>query len=319
MNEVELLARLIPTLATNDSVVAGAGDDCAVLDLGLPNEFILFKTDAIVEGVHFTQEADAEKIGHKALARCLSDVAAMAGTPTHALITLALPQEFDVSFVEGIYRGLNALAARHEVAVVGGETTANLNCVLISVAVLGTVAKGKCLLRSGAQAGDAVFVTGTLGGSLQEKHLEFEPRLIEARWLAEHCGVHAMMDLSDGLATDLRHLLKASQVGAELLASAIPISRAARLAWKLNGQQLSRSAGRTPKPPLLAALTDGEDFELLFTVESREAVPLLDAWKKRFPELGLNCIGKITSTPGLFIKDKDGLRPLTEQGYVHFS
>lgn len=321
MNEVELIARLIPALATNESVVVGAGDDCAALDLGLPNDLILFKTDAIVEGIHFTPEAEPEKIGHKALARCLSDVAAMAGTPTHALVTLALPEEFDAGFVERVYRGLNQLAARYRVAVVGGETTTNPNRVLISVALLGTAPKQRCVLRSGALAGDGIFVTGTLGGSLRGKHLEFEPRLVEARWLAEHFGIHAMMDISDGLATDLRHLLKASQVGAELLARAIPISRAARVAGKgpINGQKMPRIPGGTPKPPLLAALTDGEDFELLFTASSREAVPLLDAWKKQFPELLLSCIGKILPTPGLFIKDKDGLRPLTEHGYVHFA
>lgn len=317
MNEVELIARLIPSLATNESVVVGAGDDCAVLDLGLPRDFLLFKTDAIVESIHFSSEANPEKIGHKALARCLSDVAAMGGTPTHALVTLALPKQFDAGFVEGVYRGLNKLADRFQVAVVGGETTTNPDRTLISISVLGTAPKEKCLLRSGAKAGDGIFVTGTLGGSLQGKHLEFEPRLIEARWLAEHFAIHAMIDLSDGLATDLRHLLKASQVGAELMATAVPISRAARLAARecVDGQKLSGSR----KPALLAALTDGEDFELLFTLASREAVRLLDAWKEQFPELPVSCIGKITAAPGLFIKDKDGRRPVTEHGYVHFA
>jgi thiamine-monophosphate kinase len=321
VNEIELIARLIPSLATNESVVAGAGDDCAVLDLGLPNDFVLFKTDAIVQGVHFTSETEPEKIGHKALARCLSDVAAMAGKPTHALVTVALPREIEIELVEGFYRGLNELAARHGVGVVGGETTTNPERCLLSIAVLGIVPKNKCLLRSGAKAGDAIFVTGTLGGSLLGKHLEFEPRLDEARWLAQHFEIHSMMDLSDGLATDLRHLLKASQAGAELLASAVPISREARVAWKdsINGQPKSRILDRSPRPPLLAALTDGEDFELLFTAASRDAVRLLDAWKKQFPGVPLSCIGKITATRGLFIKDKEGLRPLTEHGYIHFS
>jgi thiamine-monophosphate kinase len=118
-----------------------------------------------------------------------------------------------------------------------------------------------------------------------------------------------MIDLSDGLASDLRHILKASHVGAELLASAIPISTEAKRAAR---------AESSAKPPLLAALTDGEDFELLFTISGREAVPLLDAWKKKFPKLPLACIGKITAEAGLRLHDKNGVRPLTVHGYTHF-
>jgi len=120
MNEFELIARLTRSLPTNKSVVVGPGDDCAVLDLGLADRLVLFKTDAVVEGVHFTSPVAPEKIGHKALARCLSDIAAMAGTPTAALATIALPRRFDPDFVEGIYAGINALARLHEVAIVGG-------------------------------------------------------------------------------------------------------------------------------------------------------------------------------------------------------
>src|ERR1051325_8269677 len=180
MNEIELIARLVATLPRNDSVIVAAGDDCAVLDLGAP-EYVLFKTDAVVEGIHFTAETEPEKIGRKALARCLSDIAAMAGTPTAAVVTLALPREFDVERVERIYAGMNALARAHAVAIVGGETTTNPERVLISVALLGTALRGKCVMRSGSKAGDAIFVTGELGGSLAAKHLDFEPRLEEAR------------------------------------------------------------------------------------------------------------------------------------------
>jgi len=310
MNEFDLIHRLTRALPTNSSVVVGAGDDCAVLDAGVPDRLLLFKTDAVVEGVHFTPGTAPEKIGHKALGRCLSDIAAMAGTPGAALVTIALPPDFSPDFVETIYTGLNALARRHQVAIVGGETTTNPGGILISVALLGWVPRGKGVLRSGAEAGDAIFVTGELGGSLAGKHLEFEPRLAEARWLAQEFSLHAMLDISDGLAGDLRHILTASRVGAELLATAIPISREAR-----------RAAKATPstKPPLLAALTDGEDFELLFTVASRNAVPLLDAWKKQFPGLALTCIGKIKAGEGITIRDKQGVRPLTDHGYVHFA
>ena len=149
-----------------------------------------------------------------------------------------------------------------------------------------------------------------LGGSLAGKHLEFEPRLAEARWLAQHFSLHAMLDISDGLAGDLRHILAASRVGAELLATSIPISREARLAAK---------ASSSAKPALLAALSDGEDFELLFTVAARDAVPLLDAWRKEFPKLPLTCIGKIKAGEGVTIRDKNSVRPLTAHGYEHFA
>ena len=324
MNEFELINRLTSSLPVNKSVVVGAGDDCAVLDLGLPDQLLLFKTDAIVEGIHFPKTTPPEKIGHKALGRCLSDIAAMAGTPTAALVTLALPRDFDPGFVEAIYAGLNALARRHEVAIVGGETTTNPERMLISVSVLGTGAKGKCALRSGALAGDAIFVTGELGGSLSGKHLEFEPRLAEARWLAENFSPHAMMDISDGLAGDLRHLLQASRAGAELLSSAVPISRVVRGRRREETGDGARPQAPPPhtggyKPPLLAALTDGEDFELLFTVGSQHAVPLLDAWKKHFPKLPLSCIGKVTAGSGMTIRDKHEIRPLTAHGYTHFA
>ena len=310
MNEFDLIAKLTRGLPINESVVTGAGDDCAVLDLGAADKLILFKTDAVVEGFHFTHETPPGKIGRKALARCLSDIGAMAGTPTAALVTIALPEKFDAEFVAKIYDGMNALAREHGVAIVGGETTTNPGRILISISLLGTVPRGKQILQSGAKAGDAIFVTGELGGSLAEKHLDFEPRLVEARWLAEHFAVHAMIDLSDGLASDLRHILNASGVGAEILKSAVPVSRAAKLLAKQSS---------TAKPAFAAALTDGEDFELLFTVTSNHAVKLLDAWKKKFPKVKLSCIGKIVAGDGILIRDKGGSHKINAHGYVHFT
>ena len=310
MNEFELIARLKPNLPTNQSVVEGAGDDCAVLDLGVPDQFVLFKTDAVVEGIHFEADADARAVGHKALARCLSDIGAMGGRPTAALVTLGLPPKFDPGWVEKLYDGIGTLARRYEVAVAGGETTTTQDKTFISIALLGTVDKAHCVRRSGASTGDAIFVTGELGGSIGGKHLEFEPRLAEGQWLARNFQIHAMIDVSDGLAGDLRHLLTANQCGAELLSDAIPISRAA----KLHARQESSS-----KPPLLAALTDGEDFELLFTVASKDAVPLLDGWKKQFKTIRLSCIGKIVGTPGLRLRDKQGVREINLAGYTHFA
>jgi len=309
MNEFELLARIIPTLPGNDSLVKGAGDDCAVLDLGLKDELILLKTDAVVEDVHFTSEAPAARVGRKALGRTLSDIAAMAGKPIACLVTLGLPAEFDADFVTQFYEGLNDLAREYNVAVAGGETTRTTDKTFISIALLGTIPRQRILSRGGAKPGDAIFVTGELGGSISGKHLDFEPRIREAQWLAENFALHSMMDLSDGLAGDLRHILNASHVGAELLSSAIPISPAAKLKAK---------NGSSAKPPLLAALTDGEDFELLFTLPPKDAVRVLDGWKAAFPKLKLTCVGKISAEGGLRIRDKEGIRELGLRGYTHF-
>ncbi|HAB15337.1 MAG TPA: thiamine-phosphate kinase [Verrucomicrobiota bacterium] len=311
MTEFELVAALTERLPTNDFVVVGAGDDCAVLELGSPDTQTLFKTDAVVEGIHFTPETEPALIGHKALARCLSDIAAMGGTPTAGLVTIALPDHFESARITELYSGLNRLAVRHQVAVVGGETTSNPERLLISVTVLGTVPRGRAILRSGAKIGEAIFVTGELGGSRAGKHLDFEPRLAEGRWLAQTGFVTAMMDISDGLAGDLPHLLAASGgLGAEILATALPISRAAR--------ERARESDLAPSARV-AALTDGEDFELLLTVAPGRSVALLDGWKSQFPSVNLTCIGKVTAGPGVWLRTEDGVRPLTLKGYQHFA
>ena len=293
MNELELIEVLKRGLPGNKSVVVGAGDDCAVLDAGVPDNWLLFKTDAVVEGVHFLKEEEPRRVGRKAIARCLSDIAAMGGQPGSALVTLGLPPDYRPEFVQGMYEGMNAIAREYEMAIVGGETVPNPGGVFVSIAMVGSVGKDRCALRSGAKAGDAIFVTGELGGSIDGHHLDFEPRVHEAQWLTSSFSIHAMIDVSDGLSSDLRHLLEASGVGAELLGDAIPISRPARMRARQSG-----------KPPLLAALTDGEDFELLFTVASKDAVPLLDGFKSNFPKVPLTCIGRITSEAGLRIRDK---------------
>lgn len=310
MNEFELIAKLTRSAPTNGAVVTGAGDDCAVLDLGAPDTLVLFKTDAVVEGIHFTSDTPPEKVGRKALARCLSDVAAMGGAPTAALVTLGLPKNFDADVIQRVYGGLNSLAEKYGVALVGGETTTNPGRILISISLLGVVPRGRQVLRAGAHVGDAIFVTGELGGSLAGKHLDFEPRLAEGQWLANHFQIHAMLDVSDGVAGDLRHILDASGVGACLLKSALPVSRAAKLQAR---------EGAQAKPAALAALTDGEDFELLFTVASRDAVKLLDAWRKEFPRVKLTCIGRIVAGRDIVLRDKSGTQKLNAHGYIHFA
>ncbi|MBL9127853.1 MAG: thiamine-monophosphate kinase [Verrucomicrobiales bacterium] len=310
MNEFELIARLTRDLATHDRVVAGPGDDCALLDLGIPDRWAVLKTDAVVEGVHFAADTPPDLVGHKAIARVLSDFAAAAAVPTAALVTLALPPGFDPERIQSLYAGLDATARRWNVAIVGGETTTNPDRMLVSVAALGTVDRSRVVRRSGARPGDALFVSGELGGSIEGHHLTFRPRLEEAWWLTEHFRVDAMIDLSDGLAGDLRHLARASGVGAELLEDSLPIRRAAKLRARY---------GDGGKPPTLAALTDGEDFELLFAVSPKDAVPVLDGWKARFPDVRLTCIGRVTEDPTLRIRDAKGPRPLPTHGYVHFA
>ena len=302
LSETELIQRLTQNLPADSSVLTGPGDDCAVLDWS--GSKLLFKTDAIVEGIHFERDTPPEAIGRKALARPLSDIAAMAGTPTHALITLGFHAEMEPSLIEAVYQGLRDCAREHHVNIVGGETT-SLSQLTLSISLIGKASKP--ILRTGSAVGDAIFVSGELGGSLAGHHLNFDPRLKEARWLSDQDIVHAMIDLSDGLATDLRHLLS-DQTGAELLTRALPIRRAAKERARDN------PSGKTA---LLAALTDGEDYELLFTVSSKDAVPLLDGWKSAFPETPLHCIGKITDQPGIALRDDKGVKPLTLHGYDH--
>ena len=302
LSETELIQRLTQDLPADSSVLTGPGDDCAVLDW--TGSKLLFKTDAIVEGIHFERDTPPEAIGRKALARALSDIAAMAGTPTHALITLGVHAEMEPSLIEAVYQGLRDCAREHHVNIVGGETT-SLSQLTLSISLIGKASKP--ILRTGSAVGDAIFVSGELGGSLAGHHLNFDPRLKEACWLSDQDIVHAMIDLSDGLATDLRHLLS-DQTGAELLTRALPIRRAAKERARDN------PSGKTA---LLAALTDGEDYELLFTVSSKDAVPLLDGWKPAFPETPLHCIGKITDQPGIALRDDKGVKPLTLHGYDH--
>ena len=304
MQETDLITKLTTNLPTDSSKDVGPGEDCAVINVDGKN--VLLKTDAVVEGVHFTADTPPEKIGRKAIARPLSDIAAMGGRPSHAVVTVGLPEDFDETRLKTIYRGAGEMGEQNGTYIVGGEITRN-PVLLISVSLIGHVETDRVLTRKGSRDGDAVFVTGELGGSIAGKHLDFDPRLAEARWLAEQFEIHAMIDLSDGLATDLRYLL-GDNLGAELLTPAIPISRAAKERARDN------PAG---KSALLAALTDGEDYELLFTLPSKQAVSLHDDWKTAFPELPLHCIGKITSQPGLHLRDDKGIQPFHAQGYDH--
>ncbi|MGI8603201.1 MAG: thiamine-phosphate kinase [Verrucomicrobiales bacterium] len=274
LGEDQVVTELIQRLRADPKIIAGPGDDCAVVPSGDRRFLHLLKTDAVVEGVHFSSGTPPAGIGWKAACRAVSDVAAMGGWPVHAMITLVVSPGCRLAWVKSLYTGFDRAARRYQFSIVGGET-----CrlppgapIVISVSLLGCVEKNCCILRSGARRGDAIFVTGQLGGSRRGWHLNFQPRVVEGRWLASKHHPTAMMDLSDGLAKDLPRLAKASGVGFTLDLTTLP-----------------RRRGCTTEQ----ALGDGEDYELLFTVPHKQADPLLRAWKKKFPHLRLTRIGSI--------------------------
>jgi thiamine-monophosphate kinase len=305
IGEDALIRRLKKLVPGRADVVAGIGDDCAVVRTGRRDPFdLLLKSDPVIEGVHFDAAASAGSIGHKAMGRVLSDMAAMGGEPLWALIDLVAPATVPVKRLEGLYRGLARLARRHGVAIVGGDTSRGKSLELHVFAV-GRVARGRAVLRSGAKAGEALYVTGSLGGSGLGRHLRFEPRLAEGQWLASRGWATAMMDVSDGLATDLRRMIAASGTGAVIEAARVPVSSAAKRL-------------RDKRSPLEHALGDGEDFELLFTVPRRRAAAFESAWRRTF---SLRCtrIGEMTKQPGLLaIHEKGTLSVLETRGYEHF-
>jgi thiamine-monophosphate kinase len=290
LGEDRLLARLLPRLKLNKAVLAGAGDDCAVLRSSGKNELLLFKTDCVVEGVHFLARDNAAAVGWKAMMRPLSDFAAMSGVPQFALITLISPSQTSVHKIDSFYLGLQRAAARFEVSIVGGETSSTRGPIVISVSVLGFVEKNRWVSRDRGQAGDDLFVTGRLGRATRGKHLRFVPRIEESRWLTKNFHVHAMMDLSDGLGADLPRLAKASKVG-----------------FVIDSKKLPLTSGAT----IDQAIADGEDYELLFTISPRESERLQRNWRKRFPKLPLTRIGRFSQLSTL------NSQPL-RRGFVHF-
>ena len=270
LGEDGLIRRIARRIKPDRSVLRGIGDDCAVLR-GSGWMLQLFASDMLVEGVHFRKGDPAEGIGWKALAVNVSDVAAMGGLPRDAVVSLGLPSDTRVSFVDRLYRGLRRCAERYEVSLVGGDTV-RAPQVVMDVAILGEVERDRVLYRSGAKVGDHLLVTGRLGGSLKSgRHLRFVPRVQEARMLTARARLHAMMDLSDGIWTDLPRLCQASGVSALLEADRIPRNRGCSLK---------------------EALTDGEDFELLIAASETDTRKLL-GWAARNLPCGLHRIGRI--------------------------
>ncbi len=288
----------------------GIGDDCAVIPPTKHHQLVT--TDPVIWGQHFDATVSARAAGAKLLKRNLSDIAAMGGRSVAAVVSLALAPQTSIRWLEQFYRGLAACALRHGVKIVGGDITQGPAGFFGAFLTLhgessGRLARhslgegGRVVTRSGARAGDWVYVTGSLGGSLLGHHHSFTPRLAEGAWLAGRPEVRAMMDVSDGLAKDLDSLTPDGLMPA-LAADAIPVSAAAR-----------RRARTTGKTPLAHALGDGEDYELLIVVRAG-AEQFERAWRKRFPKLQLSRLGRFVRKNQL---PAGALRLADYHGYEH--
>ena len=294
-------------------VIAGIGDDCAVLRIAA-NEETLVTTDFCLEGIHFRREwHSAEVVGHRCLARGLSDIAAMGGRPVAVFLSLALPRDLPQAWVTGFMRGLTKLARRHAVTLAGGDTAQSPDGVLADIIVVGAVPRGTAILRSGARPGDRIYVSGALGGSaatLEElrrrkkieasddpRHFHPEPRVELGRALREKRFATAMIDTSDGLSTDLAHLCEESGVGAEIDAASIPRARVGKSAREVD-------------PDL--ALHGGEDYELLFTSPREKNVP------RRIAGVDLTLIGHVTRQKTIFLTERGCGTELKPHGWEHF-
>lgn len=302
--EFQLIERFRQTVASRTDVSVGIGDDAAVVR-HLPESGLL-ASDLLLEGVHFQMPpATPRQVGRKAMAVNLSDIAAMAGAPRFALVSLGLPrQQGDQTDVlaDELFAGLNAAAERSDVVIVGGDTTSWNGPLVVNVSIFGDIHPRGPVTRSGAVPGDWIFVTGRLGGSLAGHHLTFDPRISEARLLHESCELHAMLDVSDGLVADLYHILEESRVGAILNAADIPISQTAAE----SDDHLS---------PLQHALGDGEDFELLFAVSPEDGERLLNDSPL---DIELTRIGTITREGRCLLNDPvHGGIALPRLGWAH--
>lgn len=283
----------------------GIGDDAAILSWPADTKLVVC-TDLISDETDFhLADVTPQQIGRKALAINISDIAAMACEPVGALLTLLLPKgDASLPLAQGIYEGACQLGEQFHCPIIGGDTNTWPGKVAVSVTLFGRCPQEKPLLRKGAQPGDAIFVTGQLGGSILGHHIDFTPRVHEALRLRQICGLTAGMDLSDGLSIDLPRLCEQSRVGAEIESGPLPVSPAAI--------QMSADTGKTPQ---WHALNDGEDFELLFTVPAAEVARLEQQWSDPVP---ITRIGTILADPGVWLVDEEGNRgPLQPEGFSH--
>ncbi|MHC4712365.1 MAG: thiamine-phosphate kinase [Planctomycetota bacterium] len=304
LSEGELIAWIRKRIRHDRSLVPlGPGDDAAVVNA--PTKRLLFAIDTIAEGVDFTLEGmTAYRIGRKALAINLSDIAAMGGRPLFCVASVVLRHGLTGSFSKSLYRGLEAAANKFSCPLVGGDITGWDEGIVVTVAVVGAPAGKRPISRSGARPGDVVCVTGTLGGSILGKHLTFTPRSAEAKWLATHFPPSAMIDISDGLGVDSGHIARESGCAILLDASAVPVSRAAaRLAVEDGGTALAHAVG------------DGEDFELLFTLSARRAEMCHCAWPFGTK---LTAVGKAERGRGSYLVFENKRRErIDSEGYHH--
>jgi len=335
VGELGLIRRIREAVggAEEPGVIIGIGDDAAVLALG-PGAALLATTDLVVEDVHFRRAfASPRDIGWKAVAVNLSDIAAMGGRPRWALVGLAIPASTEVDEVEAFYEGMREAAASHNVAIVGGDTSESPRGWFVSVTLLGEHT-GTPRLRSAARPGDVVAITGTVGRSaaglavlesgvervraagidaeaveeLRRAHLRPTARVAEGRWLGEAAGVHAMMDCSDGIATDLGHMCRESGVGARVRIDRLPVAEAAR--------EAARALGRDP---IEWAAAGGEDYELLLTCDPASAGALA-AGLRAATGTAFTVIGEIDgSATGIIWVEPDGRPVEIRPGYEHFS
>ena len=321
---IEALSRLFgPTPA---GVAVGIGDDCAALDLGGP-DYLLWTMDTLLEGGHFDLAyVSLPQLGQKALAVNLSDIAAMGGEPLYALLSLGWPKGQDPAGALALGEGLAQAAREYDVALIGGDTVASPGGVMVTISLLGRVDRQEMLSRRGAKAGDRIFVTGPLGEAaagleilkrgltldpelqktLCQAHLIPKPQLQAGRVLARLGLASALIDLSDGVATDLGHICRASGVKALIPAAAAPVSPRVKAAAPVMGLD-----------PLDLALKGGEDYQLLFTSPAAKDPALFEAFA-RFglpPPLPL---GEIMAGAGVWLATPEGEKEITGQGFDHF-
>jgi thiamine-monophosphate kinase len=278
--------------APSPRVEIGIGDDLAALNWAA-GDLLLVGVDQVIDGVHFHAATHTpHQIGRKAMNRNLSDCAAMGCLPAAALVAVAVPRDFSIDRAKQLYRGLREAGDAFECPIVGGDTATWDGKLVLSVTIIGHSAGQRPLTRSGAKAGDHLFVTGPLGGSILGRHLTFEPRVALGRKLASSAS--AMIDLSDGLSRDLAHMCRASSVGAVVESALVPIHA--------DAGELSQRDGIAA---IDHALDDGEDYELLFT----SSAPNIE---------GAIRIGQMTPDPGIVLRDAaGGLKPLEPRGWEH--
>jgi len=303
-DEFDLINWIRSRVANTADIPVGIGDDCAALRM--PSDRVaLVTTDMLIANVHFRpEEVSPQQVGRKAIARGLSDIAAMAGDALAVVVALAAPKNISASYLKDLFEGMKEMADALGVRIVGGDIASGDMPLALTVTAIGAGKEHSLTLRSGASPGDMVMVTGQLGGSLLGKHLSFSPLLKEAIWLRETVALHGMIDISDGLAADAGHIATESRVAIELWSDTIPISRDAM-----------RMAQRSGLTALEHALHDGEDYELLFTAGARDAANLL---KQPKAPMHITCIGEVVSGSGLWIRERGKDRiPLSPRGWRH--